>query len=111
MPTTESEYRHRLDAAFRQDGVEPPVHVIESMSILTNATLLQESDMLGVMPLNVARYYRKLGLLDPLDVPSPPPSGPVGIITRLVGASAPALDELMQVLRATGRKLAIRPTS
>jgi hypothetical protein len=58
VPTTESAYRHRLDAAFRQDGVEPPVHVIESMSNLTNATPLQEFDMLGVMPLNVARYYR-----------------------------------------------------
>jgi DNA-binding transcriptional LysR family regulator len=108
VPTTESAYRHRLDAAFRQDGVEPPGHVIESMSILTNATLLQESDMLGVMPLNVARYYRKLGLLDLLDVPLPPPSGPVGIITRLVGASVPALGELMEILRSTGRKLAIR---
>ena len=68
VPTAESAYRHRLDAAFRQGGVEPPADIVESVSILTNSTLLQASDMLGVMPLNVARYYRKLGLLDLLSV-------------------------------------------
>lgn len=108
VPTSQSAYRHRIDAAFRQGGVEPPAEVVESMSILTNSTLLQESDMLGVMPLNVARYYRKLGLLEPLDVPLPPPSGPVGIITRAVSTSLPAIDDLMDALRAQGRKLASR---
>jgi DNA-binding transcriptional LysR family regulator len=106
VPTQESAYRHRLDAAFRQDGVEPPADIIESMSILTNNALLQESDMLGVMPQNVARYYRKLGLLDLLDVPLPPPSGPVGIITRAGGNPAPAIGDLIDALRANGRVLA-----
>jgi DNA-binding transcriptional LysR family regulator len=108
VPTAESAYRHRLDAAFRQGGVEPPADVVESVSILTNSTLLQASDMLGVMPLNVARYYRKLGLLDLLSVVLPPPSGPVGIITRAVSSPVPAIEDLMDALRANARLLARR---
>jgi len=106
LPTPEAAYRHRIDAAFRQCGVEPPVRLVESLSILTNMTLLQESDMLGVMPRNVARYYARLGSLVPLSVPLPPPSGPVGIITRTGGAMSPAGEELLAALRATGRELA-----
>jgi DNA-binding transcriptional LysR family regulator len=108
VPTSQSAYRHRMDAAFRQGGVEPPAEVIESMSILTNTALPQESDMVGVMPVNVARYYQALELLDVLDVALPPPSGPVGIITRAVSTSLPAIDDLMDALRDQGRKLAGR---
>jgi len=43
LPTPEAAYRQRIDAAFRQAGVEPPAQRIESMSILTNTTLLQEA--------------------------------------------------------------------
>jgi DNA-binding transcriptional LysR family regulator len=106
VPTPQSAYRRRMDAAFRQGGFEPPPEVVESMSILTNTALLQESDMLGVMPVNVARYYQALDLLDVLDVALPPPSGPVGIITRAARAGAPALDDLVDALRDSGRTLA-----
>ena len=81
-------------------------HGIESMSILTNTTLLQESDMLGVMPLNIARHYAKAGALALLRVPLPQPSGPVGIIARADQPPVPALDDLVAALRATGRSLA-----
>lgn len=105
LPTPETAYRHRIDAAFRQGGVEPPAQLVESMSILTNTTLLQESDMLGVMPLNIARQYAKAGTLALLRVPLPLPSGPVGIITRADQPPVPALDDLVAALRATGRTL------
>jgi DNA-binding transcriptional LysR family regulator len=106
LPTPDTAYRHRIDAAFRQGGVEPPAELIESMSILTNTTLLQESDMLGVMPRNIARHYARAGALAVLRVPLPLPSGPVGIITRADQAPLPALDDLLAALRATGRTLA-----
>jgi DNA-binding transcriptional LysR family regulator len=105
LPAPEAAYRHRIDAAFRQGGVEPPAQLIESMSILTNTTLLQESDMLGVMPQNIARHYGKSGALAVLKVPLPLPSGPVGIITRADQPPVPALDDLVAALRATGRSL------
>ncbi len=106
LPTREAAYRNRIDAAFRRQGVEPPVHLVESMSILTNATLLKDSDMLGVMPRNVARHYARAGAIDVLPIAVPPPSGPVGIITRSEGASQPALRGMVEALRASLAALA-----
>jgi DNA-binding transcriptional LysR family regulator len=105
LPIPDAAYRHRLDAAFRQSGVEPPAELVESMSILTNATLLEESDMLGVMPLNTARHYARGGTLALLKVPLPLPSGPVGVIARSEQAEVAALQDLVAALRAAGEAL------
>lgn len=106
LPTPETAYRRRLDAAFRQEGVAPPTRLIESMSILTNKTLLQESDFIGVMPLNVARYYAGLGSVELLDVELPLPSGPVGFVTREATVPSPVFDDLLDALRTVGRMIA-----
>lgn len=105
LPTPESAYRHRIDAAFRQSGVEPPDELVESMSILTNATLLEESDMLGLLPLNTARHYARSGALALLKVALPPPSGPVGVIARSEHAKVAALQDMVAALRAAGQAL------
>lgn len=106
LPSPETAYRQRIDAAFRQLGVEPPVRLVESVSILTNTALLQQTDMLGVMPVNVARHYAGAGSLAILAVDLPPPSGPVGTITRAGAASSPVLDQLLQALRDAGAAIA-----
>jgi DNA-binding transcriptional LysR family regulator len=106
LPPPEAAYRRRIDAAFRQEGVEPPTRLIESLSILTNRTLLQESDYIGVMPVNVARYYASLGSVDLLDVDLPMPSGPVGLVTREATVPSPVFDDLLQALRTVGNEIA-----
>lgn len=106
LPTPETAYRRRIDAAFRQEGVEPPTRLIESLSILTNKTLLQESDFIGVMPVNVARYYAGLGAVELLDVDLPMPSGPVGFVTREATVRSPVFDDLLDALRTVGRQIA-----
>lgn len=106
LPTPETAYRRRLDAAFRQQGVEPPMRLLESMSILTNKTLLQESDFVGVMPVNVARYYASLGSVDLLEVDLPMPSGPVGFVTRETTVSSLVFDDLLDALRTVGKEIA-----
>ncbi len=105
LPTPEAAYRHRMDAAFRQAGVEPPAQLVESLSLLTNVTLLEESDMLGVMPFNTARHYARAGGLVPLRVAVPLPSGPVGVMTRSEQAQVPALQDMLAALRAAGQAL------
>jgi DNA-binding transcriptional LysR family regulator len=106
LPTPETAYRARIDAAFRQEGVEPPKELVESVSILTNTMLLQETAMLGVLPYNVARHYVAAGSVAVLDVALPPPSGPVGLITRVGPLSNPALDPLLDAVRTVAARMA-----
>ncbi len=99
VPTPDAPYRKRLDAAFRQAGVEPPQRIVESLSVQVNATLMRETEMLGVMPRDVARHYADLGLIAVLPVTLPPPSGPVGVI-RAQGRPLPAAAlDLIDALR------------
>lgn len=53
MPPPQTTLRRQIEQAFRQAGLEPPRAVIESVSILTNQTLLCSTDMVGAMPYQV----------------------------------------------------------
>ncbi|MES2185726.1 MAG: LysR family transcriptional regulator [Pseudomonadota bacterium] len=99
LPTPDSVYRRRLDDAFRAAGAEPPPCIVESLSILTNQMLVQETDMLAVMPGRVAEHFAELGEICILPVKPPPLSGPVGVITLLGRPLTPAAVDLVQALR------------
>lgn len=99
LPLPETAYRQRIDAAFRNEGVDPPAQLVESVSILTNTMLLQETDMLGVLPFNVARHYVAAGSVRVLDVRLPEPSGPVGMITLDGLAGSTVVEPLLAALR------------
>lgn len=99
MPTPDSIYRRRLDEAFRRVGAEPPTRIVESMSILANTMLVQETDMLAVMPGRVAEHYVELGEICILPVKPPALSGPVGIITLIGRSLTPAAMDFVQALR------------
>jgi DNA-binding transcriptional LysR family regulator len=108
VPAPDAPYRRRLDAAFRQAGVAPPRRLVESVSVAVNKMLVQRSDMLGVMPRDVAREYAALGLLRILPVKLPPPSGPVGVITAIGRPLQAPTAALIQALRETARAAARR---
>ena len=104
VPAPDAPYRRRLDAAFRQAGAAPPRRLVESVSIAVNKMLVQKSDLLGVMPRDVAREYAALGLLRVLPVKLPAPSGPVGVITAVGRPLTPAAAALLQALREVRRR-------
>lgn len=108
VPASDAPYRRRLDAAFREAGVASPRRLVESVSIAVNKMLVQKTDMLGVMPRDVAREYAALGLLRVLPVKLPPPSGPVGLITAIGRPLPPVAAELIQALREVARAAARR---
>lgn len=101
LPAPDAVYRKRLDEAFRQAGVEPPRVVVESMSILTNTLLVQQTDMLSVMPGRVAMHYAELGELCVLPAKPPALSGPVGVITLVGRPLTAAGTDFVQALRET----------
>lgn len=99
LPTPDSIYRKRLDDAFRESAGITPHSAVESMSVLTNMLLIQESEMLAVMPAKMAKHYADLGVLEILSVKPPTLSGPVGIITILGRPLTPATTDFIQALR------------
>lgn len=99
LPTPDSIYRKRMDEAFRKAGVSPPHPAVESMSVLTNMLLIQESEMLAVIPAKMAKHYANLGELDILTVKPPTLSGPVGVISVLGRPLTPATTDFIQALR------------
>ncbi len=99
LPTPDAIYRRRIDEAFRQAGVQPPRRVVESLSIVTNVLLVQETDMLAIMPGRVAQHYADLGEFRILTVKPPALSGPVGVITLVGRPLTPAAMDLIQALR------------
>jgi DNA-binding transcriptional LysR family regulator len=105
LPPPETAFRKRLDAAFREAGVEPPLSIVESLSILTNTMLVRETDTLAVLPSDVAAHYARSGVLRVLPVNLPPPSGPVGVITAAGRALPPAASDLVQSLRDAAREV------
>lgn len=104
VPTPESPYRRRLEAAFRQAGVEPPRRIVESLSMLVNQILVLETDMIAIMPRDVAHQFAAPGIARILPVKLPPPSGPVGVITTSGRALPPAATDLIQALRESARE-------
>lgn len=61
LPPQETGLRRQVDLAFRQQGLEPPMHAVESVSLLTNRGLLVNADYLGVLPIQAARRKRHPG--------------------------------------------------
>lgn len=105
-PGRETPYRQRLEAAFRGQGADPPGHLVESVSLPMNLSLLRDSDFVGVMPRNVADFFAAAKLLAVLDVELPDPTGPIGLITRSGQAMAPATREFVEFLAQVSKELA-----
>ncbi len=96
---TGSPMRRRVDQALMDAGLAHPPDVLESTSILLATTLLERSEMVSVLPSDVARHYARFGLLKILPVALPLPMAPLGIITRRGHDGSPALQRLLGMLR------------
>ena len=55
LPSPGSILRHRFDMMFRRAGLQPPANVVDTTALLLITTLLQQTDSLHVMPLEVDR--------------------------------------------------------
>jgi DNA-binding transcriptional LysR family regulator len=106
LPPPEASLRRQIDIAFRQEGLEPPPHAVESVSLLTNRGLLIDADYLGVLPGQVARREAASGALAILPVTLHATARPIGITTRTNARLSPAAEVLVKMLRSTAAELA-----
>jgi DNA-binding transcriptional LysR family regulator len=98
LPTPESEAMHAVLHFFEQIGMRKPERTVESVSIMTNLGLLVDSNMVALMPFNVARKFVHLGLLSVLPLGKDIPFGHVGYTLAKGRALTPATQRLVMAL-------------
>jgi len=101
IPPTGSVLRHRFELMFQEDGLAPPIDVVETSAPLFITRMLQQSDMLAVLATDVARYYAAHGILAMLPLEMPCHMDDFGIITRTDRLPSPAAKVLMRALKTS----------
>lgn len=98
LPNSTAPVRQRLDILFTEHGGGRPRNAVESVSLLTNLAMLQESNMVTVMPADLVRQFSRSGLVKPLPVTLPGLFFPVALITRIHRANSPVAEAFIEEL-------------
>lgn len=102
-PPPHSPLRRDLDECFHKAGLEPPVRAIESVSIATNYTVLRHSNLVAVLPSQVAEMQAGLVRL-PVDFALS--FGAIGVTLRATNDRAPATEYFLSIIRQMARDMA-----
>ena len=96
-----SPMRKVLEPLFAEIGPGEPRNVVETSSMMTMIALMQESDMLAVMPADIMSFGVQHGLLKKLPINLPPIMGSYGVVTRRDRPESPGTAAFLRHLRAT----------
>ena len=105
LPGQSTTLRRQIDKAFRDEGLEPPGHSVETVSFLTSRWLLRQTDYLAVWPVQLAELEIMDGSIAALDIPLPTVRRPIGITTRAADVMSPAAARLVESLRRAAQSL------
>jgi len=97
--------RHRFDMMFAQIGLTPPQNVVNTGNFLAIVSLLMHSDMMAVLPVEVARQYEGNGVLKRLHIELPCKMDGFGIITRQNQLLSPAAATVLETLRTVASEV------
>jgi DNA-binding transcriptional LysR family regulator len=98
LPPPGTTLRNELNMAFHKLNMALPTNVIESLSLLTNRTLLRETDSIAVMPYQIFKSYEAINLLCQLPVKLKINDGPIGITMCANRELTPATQYLCELL-------------
>jgi DNA-binding transcriptional LysR family regulator len=105
LPPHGSILRYRFDMMFRRAGLEPPSNVVDTTALLMITALLQHTDSLHVMPLEVAQYYASLNVMRILPIELPCKMDAFGIIRQRDHLLSPGADLLLRAVRAAAAEI------
>ncbi len=78
LPVLQSPVRASVEQLFRSQGLTTPSNIVESLSILSNISMLMETQMIAMMPKAAAEHYERAGLLKVLPLSNSGEFGQVG---------------------------------
>ena len=96
----ESRMRADVNAALARAGIRLPGDVIETVSIVATLALLQGSEAISVLPVDLALHYAKYGLLARLPLELPAGGSATELLTRANRRLAPAAQDFVAALRS-----------
>lgn len=105
LPPLETTLRRQVDQFFVSQNQYVPPTVLESVSYLTNRTLFQTHDFVGLMPEHVVADDIRNGLLVEVDWTVPFGRGPVGISYRGADSLSPAGTAFLGALRQAAESM------
>jgi DNA-binding transcriptional LysR family regulator len=105
VPPAGSLVRDRLADLFVQHGASPPTNIVESQCLPVITALLQQSNMLAVLPEEAVQSYCKAGMLAVLIRNLPLGVGAFGLITRRGHKLSPGGQLMVSSLREQARQL------
>ena len=94
-----SPMRSIINQAFYNAQLDIPSSIVETTSIMTLLSLIQQTDMLGVTPLSVVNEYPGKHLLAVLPIEFEPRLPPYGLITRRHRIKSSAMQAFMGSVR------------
>ena len=105
LPPPGTTLRHEINTAFHKLKLALPANVIESISLLTNRTLLSESDSIAVMPYQIMKSYEERNLLCQLPVKIKANDGPIGITINANRELTPAAQYMFDLLKESAEEI------
>ncbi len=105
LPPLETTLRRQVDQYFVSQKQYVPPTVLESVSYLTNRSLFQTQDLVGLMPEHVVSYDIEIGSLVEVDWTVPFGKGAIGISFRGPDSLSPAGAEFLKALRQAAKEL------
>lgn len=105
LPPAGSMLRYEFDALFQQVGMLPPSKVVNAENLLMVTTLLENNDMLTVLPREVVAHYARYGMLAAAEIEPGVEDDlnrnlmPFGLITKHEELLSPSAKSVLAVYR------------
>ncbi|WP_062380255.1 LysR family transcriptional regulator [Pseudomonas abietaniphila] len=94
----DSPMRRQVENALKAAQLIQPLDIIETRSILATTAMLESSDMIAVVPNDVADHYARYGMITVLPVELPLAMANLGLLTSKARPMSAALKALLKLL-------------
>lgn len=98
-----SPMRLRVESALTQAGMIDALDIVETASILAATAMMETSDMISVVPNDVAQYYARYAMVSVLPVELPVSMVNLGLLTRRSRPMSAAVRGVLSYLKEYGR--------
>lgn len=95
-----SPMRRQVENALQAAQLIQPLDIVETRSILATTSMLESSDMIAVVPNDVAQHYARYGMIALLPVELPLAMANLGLLTSKARPKSAAVEALLVFLKS-----------